>query len=279
MDSVSISEALDFARERLAGTDSPRADADILLTHVLERPRSYLLTWPERVLSPEQWTDFQALVARRARGEPIAYLIGSRGFFGLDLAVSPAVLIPRPETELLVEAALARLPEGPCAVADFGTGSGAIALAIADARPDASVVAVEASPEALAVARANAERLGLTNVDFRPGDWCSALVDERFDAIVSNPPYIRADDPHLAQGDVRFEPAMALASGVDGLDAIRAILACAPAHLKPGGWLLFEHGYDQAEDVAALMRAAGFAEVESLQDLQGHGRVTLGCLL
>ncbi|MEW5972357.1 MAG: peptide chain release factor N(5)-glutamine methyltransferase [Pseudomonadota bacterium] len=276
MDSVSISEALDFARERLAGGDSPRSDADILLAHVLDRPRSYLLAWPERELSPGQWTAFQALVERRARGEPVAYLTGSRGFFGLDLAVSNAVLIPRPETELLVEAALERLPAGPCAVADLGTGSGAIALAIAQARPDARVVAVDASPQALEVARANAERLGLRNVELREGDWCKGLADERFDMIVSNPPYIREDDPHLARGDVRFEPAMALASGPDGLDAIRAIVACAPAHLSPGGWLLFEHGFDQAEAVAGLMRDAGFIDVESLRDLLGHGRVTLG---
>jgi release factor glutamine methyltransferase len=262
--------------EKLEDGDSPRADADILLAHVLGRPRSYLLAWPERELTPSQWAAFQALVERRARGEPVAYLTGSREFYGLDLAVSNAVLIPRPETELLVEAALERLPGGPCAVADLGTGSGAIALAIAKLRPDARVVAVDASRQALEVARTNAERLGLSNVELREGDWCTGLADERFDMIVSNPPYIREADPHLARGDVRFEPAMALASGADGLDAIRAIVACAPAHLIPGGWLLFEHGYDQAEAVAGLMRKAGFIEVESLRDLLGHGRVTLG---
>jgi len=271
-----IGAALHWARGHLAGGESPRADAEILLAHVLERPRSYLLAWPERALSPQQWEAFQALVERRACGEPVAYLIGSRGFFGLELAVSSAVLIPRPETELLVEAALARLPEGPCRVADLGTGSGAIALAIAQARPEARVVAVDASPQALEVARVNAERLGLMRICLQQGNWCQGLGEEHFDMIVSNPPYIREDDPHLVQGDVRFEPAMALASGPDGLDAIRTIIACAPAHLLPGGWLLFEHGFDQAEAVAGLLHEAGFAAVESLTDLLGHGRVTLG---
>jgi release factor glutamine methyltransferase len=273
---VTIAEALRHAHERLAGGDSPRADAEILLAHVLGRPRSYLVAWPEQPLAPEAWAAFQRLVARRAEGMPVAYLTGTRGFFGLELAVTDAVLIPRPETELLVEAALERLPHGPCALADLGTGSGAIALAIASVRPEARVVAVEASPRALAVARANAERLGLRNVELRQGDWCQGLGDERFDMIVSNPPYIRAGDPHLGQGDVRFEPAMALASGPEGLDAIRAILACAPAHLKSGGWLLFEHGYDQAEAVAGLLQGAGFSAVQTLSDLLGHGRVTLG---
>ncbi|MGB9670159.1 MAG: peptide chain release factor N(5)-glutamine methyltransferase [Halothiobacillaceae bacterium] len=271
-----IGQALRWAVEQLKDGDSPRADADILLSHVLVRPRSYLLAWPERELLPGQWTAFRALVERRARGEPVAYLTGSREFFGLDLAVSNAVLIPRPETELLVEAALERLPGRPCMVADLGSGSGAIALAIAKMRPDARVVAVDASQQALEVARTNVERLGLRNVELREGDWCKGLADERFDMIVSNPPYICEDDPHLARGDVRFEPAMALASGADGLEAIRAIVACAPLHLSPGGWLLFEHGFDQAEAVAGLMRKAGFIDVESLRDLLGHGRVTLG---
>ncbi|MEW6445015.1 MAG: peptide chain release factor N(5)-glutamine methyltransferase [Pseudomonadota bacterium] len=276
-----IEQTLKTARLRLADaeSESPRVDAEILLCHVLGKPRAHLLAWPERMVPSEAGAAFEALIERRVAGEPVAYLTGSRGFYGLDLAVSSSVLIPRPETELLVDAVLARLPARPCALADLGTGSGAIALAVAHERPDAEVTAVDASEEALAVARANAGRLGLDRVRFRHGDWCAGLgEDSRFDVIVSNPPYIRADDPHLARGDVRFEPAMALASGADGLDAIRAILACAPAHLEPGGWLLFEHGYDQASDVAALMRAAGLSAVESLTDLLGHGRVTLGRL-
>lgn len=276
---MNIAQTLVSSVSRLVNSDSPRADAEILLAHVLHKPRSYLLTWPENELSADEAAEFAALIARREAGEPVAYLVGSRGFYGLDLAVSKAVLIPRPETELLVEAALARLPAGACVLADLGTGSGAIALALANelghAHKDVQVVAVDVSPDALTQARVNAQTLGLT-VEFRLGSWCAGLAGDVFDMIVSNPPYIRADDPHLNQGDVRFEPALALASGADGLDAIRAIIACAPAHLKTGGWLLFEHGYDQADDVASLMRAAGFAAVESLLDLQGHARVTLG---
>ena len=279
MSTSSVADVLCKAQLCLKDSDSPRADAEILLAHVMQRPRSYFVAWPEAQLSLDESVAFAALLARRAAGEPVAYVLGSRGFYGLDLKVSPAVLIPRPETELLVEAALERLPTTPCRVADLGTGSGAIALALANElkieRLDAQVVAVDVSPDALAVARENARKLNLA-VDFRLGDWCGGLLNETFDMIVSNPPYIRADDEHLAQGDVRFEPALALASGADGLDAIRAIIACAPAHLKPGGWLLFEHGYDQAEAVAGLLRAAGLAAVESLFDLQGHARVTLG---
>ncbi|OYY74115.1 MAG: protein-(glutamine-N5) methyltransferase, release factor-specific [Gammaproteobacteria bacterium 28-57-27] len=272
-----MAAVLRAAQVRLVNSDSPRADAEILLAHVIGKPRSYFMAWPEAALSAFEVAAFEALLVRRVAGEPVAYLIGSRGFYGLDLAVSPAVLIPRPETELLVEAALERLPIKPCRIADLGTGSGAIALALASERPDAQVVAVDASPEALVVAQENARNLNLA-VDFRLGDWCSGLANERFEMIVSNPPYIRADDAHLAQGDVRFEPTMALASGADGLDAIRAIIACAPQYLSPGGWLLFEHGYDQAEAVAALLCAVGFVAVESLIDLQGHARVTLGQL-
>jgi len=280
VDSVlNIAETLAVSISKLSCSDSPRADAEILLAHVLGKPRSHLLTWPEKELAEDGLAAFDALVARRVAGEPVAYLLGSRGFYGLELAVSPAVLIPRPETELLVEAALARLPVGSCALADLGTGSGAIALALAcelkRGHKNAQVVAVDFSQQALAVARANAQALGVT-VDFRLGSWCDGLADDVFDMLVSNPPYIRADDPHLARGDVRFEPALALASGADGFDAIRAIVSCAPAHLKAGGWLLLEHGYDQADDVAGLFRAAGFVAVESLIDLQGHARVTLG---
>ncbi len=275
MNTSRIADVLCAAQLCLKDSDSPRADAEILLAHVMQRSRSYFVAWPEAQVSVSEAAAFEALLARRAAGEPVAYVLGSRGFYGLDLKVSPAVLIPRPETELLVEAALQRLPSTPCRIADLGTGSGAIALALASERKDVQVVAVDVSAQALALAQENARRLGLM-VDFRLGDWCGGLAHERFDMIVSNPPYIRADDAHLALGDVRFEPALALASGADGLDAIRAIITCAPAYLKPGGWLLFEHGYDQAEAVAGLLRAAGLAAVASLFDLQGHARVTLG---
>ncbi len=273
--SATIKALLASAQETLRSVESPRAEAQILLAHVLHKLRSFLLAWPDAEVTAEQAARFGALVSRRAQGEPVAYLLGRREFFGLDLHVVPGVLIPRPETELLVEAALARLPQGACDVLDLGTGSGAIALALATQRPELRVVAVDASAQALAVAEENARRLGV-DVVFRHADWCSALHRERFAMIVSNPPYIREDDVHLAQGDLRFEPRMALASGRDGLDAIRTILACAAKHLLPGGWLLLEHGFDQADAVAELMRTHGLVQVTTLYDLQGHGRVTLG---
>ena len=221
--------------------------------------------------------DTWALLERRLGGEPIAYLLGEREFYGLTFKVSPATLIPRPETELLVELALQRIPQlGARRVLDLGTGSGAIALSIAHARPNAEVVAVDASAAALEVAQFNTQQLALGNVRLLQSDWYAALHGERFDMIVSNPPYIAAGDAHLAQGDVRFEPSSALVSGTDGLDDIRRICAQAKAHLKSKGWLLFEHGYDQAAPVRALLRQAGFAEVFSARDLAGIERVSGG---
>src|SRR5690606_4258090 len=214
----------------------------------------------------------------RAAGEPVAYLTGRRGFWTLDLAVTPDTLIPRPETELLVEQALQRLgSEAEARVADLGTGSGAIALAIAAERPLARVAAVDRSAGALAVARANALAHGLEGrVEFLAGDWFAPLQGRRFDLVVSNPPYIAEGDPHLARGDLRYEPAPALASGPDGLDAIRTIVAAAPRHLLPGGWLLLEHGFDQGAAVRGLLEARGFAEVATVPDLEGRDRVSLG---
>lgn len=253
------------------------AEADLLLAHVLERSRTWLFTHGDAAAEPAQAERFRALVARRETGEPVAYLTGRRGFWRFDLAVSPATLIPRPETERLVELALERLPEGvPLRVADLGTGSGAIALSLAYERPQAGVVATDASEAALDVARSNAAELGLRNVEFRSGDWCVPLGDERFDLIASNPPYIAADDPHLERGDLPFEPGSALASGADGLDAIRTIARDAPRRLKPGGWLLLEHGWDQGAAVRALLETAGFVEVATERDLEGRDRVTLG---
>jgi release factor glutamine methyltransferase len=273
---VTIDEALRGASFRLVHSDSPRLDAELLLCAALGQGRTYLFTWPDKTLSDEQLQRFDALLARREAGEPVAHILGERGFWSLDLKVTADTLIPRPETELLVEAALERLPESGCRVADLGTGSGAIALAIAAECPVCEVVAVERSEGALAVARENAQRNHIENVTFYRGSWFEPLVGQRFAIIVSNPPYICADDPHLAEGDVRFEPLTALASGADGLDDIRLIIGGAAAHLEPAGWLLLEHGYDQGEAVSALMRGAGFAAVEVLSDLQDHGRVTLG---
>ena len=252
-------------------------DADLLLAHVLDKPRTWLFVHAEDAVAPADAHRFRTLLARRIAGEPVAYLTGARGFWTLDLAVTPATLVPRPETELLVELALARLPdEAPVRVADLGTGSGAIALAIARERPRAEVVATDASRAALDVARGNAQGNGLGNVVFRPGSWWEPLGDEVFDLIASNPPYIAEGDPHLEQGDLRFEPSMALSSGADGLDAIRTLADGAPARLRPGGWLLLEHGWDQGPAVRALLAAAGFEALATHRDLEQRDRVTLG---
>lgn len=252
-------------------------DAECLLAHALGRSRTWLFTHAGDAVDEADAARFLDLVGQREAGRPVAYLLGSQGFWTLDLAVTEATLVPRPETELLVELALARLPDDqPVRVADLGTGSGAIALAIAKERPLAAVVATDASKAALAVAVGNAERNGIDTVWFRRGDWCEALGKERFDLVASNPPYIAEGDPHLAQGDLRFEPASALSSGVDGLDAIRAIIGAAPRHLVPGGWLLLEHGWDQGAAVRALLVDAGFVEVETARDLEGRDRVGLG---
>lgn len=254
-----------------------RADAELLLLHVLRQPRSWLFAHADDVPGMDVQTAFSALLERRAAGEPVAYLTGRRGFWSLDLEVTPATLIPRPETELLVELALRRLPpDVACRVADLGTGSGAIALAIASERQRTRVVATDASADALAVARRNAQHHAIGNVAFVHGDWLAPLAGQRFDLIVSNPPYIEAADPHLAQGDLRFEPAAALASGADGLDAIRRIVRDARTHLEPGGWLLFEHGWNQSAAVRALLADAGYTGVFTAQDLEQRDRVSGG---
>lgn len=264
---------------RSAAARIGRIDAEPLLLHALGRDRAWLFAHGRDPVEASTAECFERLVERREAGEPVAYLIGRRGFWTLDLRVSSATLIPRPETETLVELALERVDDqAGRRIADLGTGSGAIALALACERPRATVVATDLSADALQVARANAVDHGLGHVDFRQGDWLSPLVGERFDLIASNPPYIAADDPHLQQGDLRFEPSSALASGPQGLDAIAEISAAAPAHLLGGGWLLFEHGWDQGEAVAGLMRRHGFIDVVTHRDLEDRDRVTLGRL-
>ncbi|MHA1568954.1 MAG: peptide chain release factor N(5)-glutamine methyltransferase [Alphaproteobacteria bacterium] len=273
-----IHDLLTDAVTRLGDSDSPRLDAELLLARLLGRDRSWLHAWPETEIDSDQQRAFTALLARRAAGEPVAHLLGERGFWTLQLKVTPDTLIPRPETELLVEQALARLPTDTRArIADLGTGSGAIALALATERPACTVVATDRSDAALAVARDNAARLGLHNVEFRQGDWLAALAhDAPFDLIVSNPPYIKETDPHLTRGDVRFEPRSALAAGPEGLDDITRIIEDALPRLEPGGWLLLEHGYDQADSVTRLLRDAGYAVVEDYCDLAGQPRVAAG---
>lgn len=267
------------ATERLAGSPSARADSETLLTLVLGTPRSWVHTHATDLLEPEVQREFNALLDRRLRGEPVAYLTGTREFWSLPLEVNPDVLIPRPETELLVELTLGLLPENePRRVADLGTGSGAIALALASERPGIVVLAVEAVAGALDVARRNAQQLGIgrERVVFLAGDWYEPLAGERFDLIVSNPPYVRSDDPHLEQGDVRFEPRQALDGGPDGLDAIRRIIADAPFHLVRGGALILEHGHDQQPAVIAEIKdVAPNAAVEAHDDHAGVPRAVV----
>ena len=257
------------------GVLGDRLEAELLLLHVLGKPRSWVIAHADDVLDDSHEAAFHALVQRRRDGEPVAYITGHRGFWTLNLEVTSATLIPRPETELLVELALARMT--PMArVVDLGTGSGAIALAMARECPTATIVATDASVDALAIAERNAARHGIRNVRFAQGDWLSPLAGERFDLIVSNPPYIEAYDPHLAQGDLRFEPASALASGVDGLDDIRRIVAQARDHLEPGGALLMEHGWNQGSAVREVLSAAGYRDVFTEQDLEQRDRVSGG---
>lgn len=268
-----VRDLLHECARMLAGADA-RREAEWLLMHALDVPDAWLVAHADDDIDDARATVYRALIKRRARGEPVAYLTGVRGFHTLDLAVTPDVLIPRPETELLVDLALQRIPaDAVCMVADLGTGSGAIALAIAHARPRAHVIATDASGEALEVARVNATQLDLYNITFAHGDWCGALGDQLFDVIVSNPPYIAQDDPHLRQGDLRFEPRGALASGADGLNAIRVIVRDARAHLRADGWLLMEHGYDQGAAVRDLLARHGYTDAFTARDLGGHERV------
>jgi release factor glutamine methyltransferase len=253
---------------------NPALDAQVLLAHLLGIPRSRLASHPEAPCTPAQVRDYLVLVERRAAGEPLAYLTGHREFWSLSLRVSPAVLVPRPETELLVERALALGTTSAARVADLGTGSGAIALALASERPLWQLVATEVSDAALAVARGNAAALGLPGIEFRLGDWYAALPPGPFDLLISNPPYVDAGDAALAL--LKHEPQLALTPGADGLASLRGLVAGAAAHLRPGGWLLLEHGYDQAAAVRDALVLAGFRHVTSHRDLAGLERMTEG---
>jgi release factor glutamine methyltransferase len=272
---VTFGTTLEKLIAALSGTSpTPRLDSEVLVMHACGIDRSELITRHDTALTGEQQFKLEGLLERRKRGEPVAYLTGTREFWSMELNVTPATLIPRPETELLVEKALERIPhDAAWTIADLGTGSGAIALAIAKERPRCRVIATDNSPAALEVAGSNARKFGLTNIEFRAGDWFTPLAGKTFDMIVSNPPYIRAGDKHLAQSDVRFEPATALVSGIDGLDAIRHIALHAREFLKPGGWLLLEHGWDQAEAIGDLLRRHGYRDMVCHRDLAGHARV------
>ncbi len=269
-----IDEALERAVERLSGaSDSPRLDAELLLARALDVQRSYLFAHPEDQLDAGARERFEKAVAQRLDGMPMAYITGEKEFWSMPLAVSPATLVPRPETELLVDQALLRIPrKAEWAVADLGTGSGAIALAIARERPLCRVTATDISEDALAVARVNAGQLALPNVEFLVGDWTEPLASRAFELAVSNPPYVASADPHLAA--LKYEPAAALESGDDGLDAIRQLANSLGKILKPGGCLLLEHGFDQADSVARILADAGWSGIVTVNDLEGRPRVT-----
>jgi len=275
-DPATIRQLLEQAT-RLLDTESARLDAEVLLAHVLQRPRSYFHAWPERRLPIESRERYRQLLRQRLGGEPVAYLTGTREFWSLPLTVTADTLIPRPETETLVAQALQRIPAGQSQlIADLGTGSGAIALAIARERPQCRILATDISAAAIAVAHGNARQQGIGTVSFRTGNWCEPLSGMQPDMIVSNPPYIADDDPHLETGDVRFEPRAALAAGPQGMDALEAIAQCATKYLQPGGWLLMEHGYDQGRLARQLLEHTGFIEVMDYADDAGQSRVITG---
>lgn len=262
---------------QVLATDNARLDAEVLLAACLGKPRSHLHAWPEHNVSAEQQANFSAWLEHRARGVPVAHLTGRREFWSLELTVSADTLIPRPETETLVALALERIPgDQSVHIADLGTGCGAIALAIASERPRAEILATDISAAALEVATRNAQDLGIGNVQFAEGSWCSPLPARSFDLILSNPPYIAAADPHLETGDVRHEPRSALAAGPQGLDDLRRIAGCARQHLSGSGWLLVEHGHDQGDAVVRLFGDAGYRDISDHTDDAGISRVTIG---
>lgn len=273
---------MDFQRwlreavSEISESESPKRDAEILLEHVTGKSRTYLLAFGETLLTAKQEAQLAALLARRKTGEPVAHLVGEREFWSLPLYVSAATLIPRPDTECLVEQALARLPTAACSILDLGTGTGAIALALATERPDCTVTAVDVMPDAVTLAQRNVERLGLGNVTVLQSSWFTALENRLFALIVSNPPYIDEHDPHLAQGDVRFEPLTALVAANEGLADLDHIVTTSRQHLLPGGWLLVEHGWTQGNAVRALFTNAGYRAVATCRDYGGNERLTLG---
>lgn len=277
MQAITIAGALRWGSDRLGDGESPATDCRVLLCHVLKCDRSYLFTWPEKTLTGDQQSEFETLVHKRREGYPVAYLIGRRGFWDLTLKVNPTTLIPRPETELLVETALELTLPAIAHVCDLGTGTGAIALALASERPGWSVTGVDRINGALALAAENARLNGGLVIDWRLSHWFSELDNEQtFDLIVSNPPYVEDDSEYLSQGDVRFEPKSALTAGADGLDDIREIVEQAPDFLKNNGWLVIEHGYTQHPKIATIMQKRGFTQCRAVTDLNGHQRITLG---
>lgn len=280
---MSLDALIKQAVQRLyvAGSPSPHVDAEVLMCHVLNRDRTWLYTWGDKPCTAWEHARFDALVAARAQGTPVAYLTGEREFWGLRLATSPETLIPRPDTETLVELALGKVTQPAGRLLDLGTGTGAIALAFASEQRDWQVIGVDLREEAVALASRNAQTLAMTNAQFIQSHWFSALEPQegpakRFDIIVSNPPYIAADDPHLMQGDVRFEPRSALVADADGMADLLHLIVTARHFLTTSGWLLLEHGHTQAAKVREALHHGGYQSVESVRDLGGHERVTLG---
>ncbi|MBQ0711849.1 MAG: peptide chain release factor N(5)-glutamine methyltransferase [Porticoccus sp.] len=273
---VTLSELLKRSDELATVSDTSRLDTEVLLCHVLGKNRTFLYTWPEQLLSTSQQNQFQTLFNRRLKGEPIAHLTGTREFWSLSLNVSSATLIPRPDTELLVELALGLSLAEQAAVLDLGTGTGAIALALASEKPHWNICAVDAVAEAVALADENRRQLGFDNVRVFQSDWFSELNGQTFDLVISNPPYISASDDHLQQGDVRFEPGSALVADEAGFADLSTIISNANLHLSLGGWLILEHGYEQGDEVRQMMSLAGFSRVATHTDLAGLDRATIG---
>ncbi|HCB1501611.1 TPA: peptide chain release factor N(5)-glutamine methyltransferase [Klebsiella michiganensis] len=275
---MTFQQWLTRAITRLSQSESPRRDAEILLGHVTGKARTYILAFDETTLTEQQLAELETLLSRRTQGEPVAHLVGQREFWSLPLFVSPATLIPRPDTECLVEQALERLPGVPCRILDLGTGTGAIALALASERPDCLLTAVDFMPDAVALAERNVAHLAIDNVTVRQSNWFSALAGQQFDMIVSNPPYIDETDPHLKQGDVRFEPKTALVAADSGLADLAHIIREGSRFLVPGGVMLLEHGWTQGEAVRELFREAGYHDVSTCRDYGDNERLTLGLI-
>ncbi len=274
-----IDEALAWAIKQLEGGESPSVDAKVLLANILEKSQTFLFTWPDKTLDPLQINQFKDAIARRRQGEPVAYILGKRDFWTLSLFTSSHTLIPRPDTEVLVEQVLTWANENErknLAICDLGTGTGAIALALASELPQASVTGVDFQTEAVKLATRNAQANRISNARFLQSDWFHSLKDHTFDIIVSNPPYIEETSPYLNEGDVRFEPKTALTSGLDGLNDIKHIINAAPQFLNKGALLAFEHGFNQGDAVRNLLLASGFTAVKTVRDYGDNDRVTVG---